>query len=70
LDTGDNVGVTQMVGHHHFQQPTTNNQQLKVNPLEKFLLNSTKANTQVQKNDGTFPVEISHWVNWETLVVE
>lgn len=68
LGVSDNMGVTQMGGHNHCHLPPY--QQAEVNAfVEKFLLNNASANTQVQKTDGTFPVEISRWVNWETPVL-
>lgn len=69
LGASDNMGVSQMGGHNHCQLPAS--QQPEVNAfVEKFLLDSANANTQVQKTDGTFPVEISRWVNWETPILE
>lgn len=68
LGVNDNMGITQMGGHNHCQLPAY--QQTEVNAfVEKFLLNNASVNTQVQKTDGTFPVEISRWVNWATPVL-
>lgn len=65
LDASDSMGVTQMGGHNHCQLPAS--QQQDVNAfVEKFLLDNKNANTQVQKTDGTFPVEVSRWVDWTT----
>ena len=65
LDASDSMGVTQMSGHNHCQLPAS--QQQDVNAfVEKFLLDNKNANTQVQKTDGTFPVEVSRWVDWTT----
>lgn len=65
LGVGENMGVSQVGGHNHCQLPA--NQQPEVNAfVQKFLLDDSSVNTQVQKTDGTFPVEISRWVNWAT----
>jgi hypothetical protein len=65
LGVSDNMGVSQVGGHNHCQLPAS--QQPEVNAfVQKFLLNDASANTQVQKTDGTFPVELSRWVNWAT----
>lgn len=63
LGAADNMGVTQVGGHNHCHLPTS--QQPFVDAfVRKFLLNDKTANTQVQQTDGTFPVEISRWVDW------
>ncbi len=65
LGVSDNMGVSQVGGHNHCQLPAS--QQPEVNAfVQKFLLNNASANTQIQKTDGTFPVETSRWANWET----
>lgn len=65
LGATDNMGVSQVGGHNHCQLPAS--QQPEVNAfVQKFLLNDATVNTQVQKTDGTFPVEISRWANWAT----
>lgn len=69
LGAADNMGVTQVGGHNHCHLPAS--QQPFVNAfVQKFLLNDKTANTQVQQTDGTFPVEISRWVDWETPVLK
>lgn len=65
LGASDNMGVSQIGGHNHCQLPAS--QQPEVNAfVQKFLLNDSSVNTQVQKTDGTFPIEFSRWVNWQT----
>lgn len=65
LGAGDNMGVSQIGGHNHCQLPAS--QQPEVNAfVQKFLLDDSSVNTQVQKTDGTFPIEFSRWVNWQT----
>ncbi len=69
LDVSDNMGVSQVGGHTHCHLPAS--QQPEVNAfVQKFLLGDESANTRVQKTDGTFPVEISRWVNWVTPILE
>lgn len=68
LGVSSNMGVSQIGGHNHCQLPTS--QQPEVTAfVQKFLLNGTTADTQIQKTDGTFPIEISRWVNWTTPVL-
>lgn len=65
LGAADNMGVTQVGDHNHCHLPAS--QQPFVDAfVQKFLLNDKIANTQVQQTDGTFPLEISRWVDWET----
>ncbi|PUA30088.1 MAG: dockerin-like protein [Cellvibrio sp. 79] len=65
LGASDNMGVSQIGGHNHCQLSAS--QQPEVNAfVQKFLLNNTDADTNVQKTDGTFPIELSRWVNWTT----
>lgn len=65
LGAGDNMGVSQIGGHNHCQLPAS--QQPEVNAfVQKFLLRDANANTQIQKTDGVFPIEISRWANWAT----
>ncbi|WP_062063520.1 glucuronyl esterase domain-containing protein [Cellvibrio sp. OA-2007] len=69
LGAADNMGVTQVDGHNHCQLPAS--QQPAVNAfVEKFLLHNNRVSTHVQKTDGTFPVEISRWVNWVTPILQ
>jgi hypothetical protein len=69
LGASDSMGISQMGGHNHCELPTS--QQPEVNTfVEKLLLNNAKVNTQVQKTDSTFPVEVSRWVDWETPMLE
>jgi len=69
LGASDNMGVTQIGGHNHCQLPAS--QQPEVNAfVEKFLLDNANVNTQVQKTDGAFQIEILRWVNWETPALE
>ncbi len=65
LGVSDKMGISQVGGHNHCQLPAS--QQPEVNAfVQKFLLNDSSVNTRVQKTDGTFPIELSRWVNWQT----
>lgn len=65
LGLDDHMGVSQLGGHNHCQYPDAQLPEL-VAYVEKFLIGTGTANTNIMQTDGDFEVEIDRWVTWDT----
>ncbi|TFK24581.1 Glucuronoyl esterase catalytic domain from Hypocrea Jecorina [Coprinopsis marcescibilis] len=63
LGVPNNMGISSVGGHGHCQFPSSQNTELTAF-INKFLLNNTSANTNVQRSDVNLNYNEASWVDW------
>ncbi|WP_250463307.1 cellulose binding domain-containing protein [Microbulbifer litoralis] len=69
LGIPDHMGVSQVGGHSHCQFPSSQQAELD-DFVDRFLIGSGSANTNVVRTDGNFSVDRGRWVNWDTPALQ